>query len=179
MLPLEPPLLSGLVPVIFQKINTPITATMTPLMPNLLTTIIKMRAPPPPRPQVKYQFGEFFDGNIETIETKFGWRPSKHFRTSLAYIVSEVELPQGDFTTRLARASFDIVFSNTLSWVNLVQYDNVSESIGLNSRLHWVPQSGRNVFLVLNHNYRERLSDMDFHSVSTDLTLKADYTFRF
>ncbi|MGI9272997.1 MAG: DUF5916 domain-containing protein [Woeseiaceae bacterium] len=127
----------------------------------------------------EYEFGDFFDGDIETIETEFGWRPSKHFRTSIAYTVSDVALPQGDFTTRLARASFDIVFSNTLSWVNLIQYDNVSESIGLNSRLHWAPQSGRNVFLVLNHNYQERLSDMDFHSVSTDLTLKADYTFRF
>lgn len=129
--------------------------------------------------KLEYTFGEFFDGDIDTIESEFGWRPSKHFRTSIAYVVSDVELPQGDFTRRLARASFDIVFSNTLSWVNLVQYDNVSDSIGLNSRLHWVPQAGRNVFLVLNHSYQERLSDMDFHSVSTDLTLKADYTFRF
>lgn len=128
---------------------------------------------------VNYQFGEFFDGNIQTIETRFGWRPSMHFRTSLAYVVSDVQLPQGDFTTRLARASFDIVFSNTLSWVNLVQYDNVSESIGLNSRLQWTPQAGRNVYFVVNHNYQERLSDGNFQSTNTDVTIKADYTFRF
>jgi len=127
----------------------------------------------------KYRDGEFFDGDIRSIETELGWRPSKHFRAGISFSVDDVELPDGDFTTRLLRAQFDFVFSNTLSWVNLIQYDNVSESIGLNSRLHWVPQSGRNVFLVLNHNYEERITDRSFHSTTTDLTLKADYTFRF
>jgi hypothetical protein len=127
----------------------------------------------------KYRDGEFFDGDIRSIETDLGWRPSKHFRAGVSFSVDDVKLPDGDFTTRLLRAQFDFVFSNTLSWVNLIQYDNVSESIGLNSRLHWVPQSGRNVFLVLNHNYEERITDRSFHSTTTDLTLKADYTFRF
>ena len=137
---------------------------------------------------LEYEFGEFFDGDIKSIESEFGWRPSKHFQASIAYTVADVDLPGDSFTTRLASASFDIVFSNTVSWVNLIQYDNVSESIGLNSRLHWVPQAGRNVFLVLNHNYRrcvdevgviDCMNDTSFHSTTTDLTLKADYTFRF
>ncbi len=123
--------------------------------------------------------GEFFDGDILSIESKLGWRPSKHFRMEVAYRVDEVELPQGDFTTRLASTELELVFSNTLSWVNLIQYDNVSNSIGLASRVHWTPQAGRNVFLVINHNYQERLSDGDFHSTNTDVTIKADYTFRF
>jgi hypothetical protein len=127
----------------------------------------------------KYRDGEFFDGDIRSIETELGWRPSKHFRAGLSFSVDDVELPDGDFTTRLLRAQFDIVFSNTLSWVNLVQYDNVSETIGINSRLHWLPQAGRNVYFVLNHNYEERIADRNFHSTTTDLTLKADYTFRF
>lgn len=123
--------------------------------------------------------GEFFDGDILSIESTLGWRPTKHFRMEMAYRVDEVELPQGDFTTRLASTELELVFSNTLSWVNLVQYDNVSNSIGLASRVHWTPQAGRNVFLVLNHNYQERLSDGDFHSTNTNVTIKADYTFRF
>jgi hypothetical protein len=127
----------------------------------------------------KYGAGEFFDGDIQSIETKFGWRPSKHFRLNLAYRVDDVELPQGDFTTRLASTEFEAVFSNTLSWVNLIQYDNVSDSIGLSSRVHWTPQAGRNVFFVVNHNYEERVSDGNFHSTNTDVTIKADYTFRF
>lgn len=123
--------------------------------------------------------GEFFDGDIVSIESKLGWRPSKHFRIEVAYQVDDVTLPEGDFTTQLASTEFELVFSNTLSWVNLVQYDNVSDSVGLSSRVHWTPQAGRNVYLVLNHNYAERITDGDFHSTNTDVTIKADYTFRF
>jgi hypothetical protein len=136
---------------------------------------------------IKYEFGDFYDGDIQTTRTQIGWRPSKHFQMSATFAVSEVDLPQGDFTTRLASAAVETVFSNTLSWVNLIQYDNISESVGLNSRLHWIPQAGRNVFLVLNHNYQrcvvsvgdDCMGDTSFHSARTDLTLKANYTFRF
>ncbi len=127
----------------------------------------------------EYGAGEFFDGDIQSFEAKLGWRPSKHFRLNMAYQVDDVKLPQGDFTTRLSSTEFEAVFSNTLSWVNLIQYDNVSDSIGLSSRVHWTPQAGRNVFFVVNHNYAERISDGDFHSTNSDVTIKADYTFRF
>ena len=64
-------------------------------------------------------------------KTQFGdltWRPSPHFRTNVSYEYNEISLPQGDFETRLVRLGFDIVFSSTLSWVNLIQYDNVTET---------------------------------------------------
>jgi hypothetical protein len=136
---------------------------------------------------IKYEFGDFYDGDLRATRTQIAWRPSKHFQMSATFTISEVDLPQGDFTTRLASAAIETVFSNTLSWVNLIQYDNISESVGLNSRLHWTPQAGRNVFLVLNHNYRrcvvavgdDCMGDTSFQSTRTDLTLKADYTFRF
>jgi len=136
---------------------------------------------------IKLEFGDFYDGDKQTTRTQIAWRPSKHFQMSATFTVSEVDLPQGAFTTRLASAGIETVFSNTLSWVNLIQYDNISESIGLNSRLHWTPQAGRNVFLVLNHNYQrcvvgigtDCMGDTNFYSDHTDLTLKADYTFRF
>ncbi len=131
--------------------------------------------------KVKFNFldGDFFDGSIRSVRSEIDWTPSKHFSAELAYSVDDVDLPQGSFTAKLISTRLDFVFSNALSWVNLIQYDNVSETIGINSRLHWVPQAGRNVYLVLNHNYAERLSDDRFHSTTTDVTIKADYTFRF
>ena len=97
----------------------------------------------------------------------------------VTYTVDDVELPQGNFSTRLASADTNIAFSNTISWVNLLQYDNISDTVGINSRLHWVPEAGRNIYFVINHNFVERLSDSNFHSETTDVTFKIDYTFRF
>ena len=59
------------------------------------------------------------------------------------------------FITRVVRLQLEAIFSSQLSWVNLIQYDNVSHTVGVNSRLHWIPQAGREAFLVLNHNVRD------------------------
>jgi hypothetical protein len=72
----------------------------------------------------------------------------------------------------------EAIFSSTLSWTNRIQYDNLSKSIGLNSRLHWIPQAGREAFLVINHNVQEDI-DGNYHSILGDVAIKFSYTFRF
>lgn len=80
---------------------------------------------------------------------------------------------------RLATLQVDVIFSSTLSWVNLVQYDNVTETAGVNSRLHWIPEAGRDFFLVLDHSLQDIDRNDSFHSSQADMTLKLNYTFRF
>ena len=57
--------------------------------------------------------------------------------------------------------------------------DNVLNTLGINSRLHWIPQAGREAFLVLNHNMRDIDGQRTFRSDSAELTAKINYTFRF
>jgi hypothetical protein len=61
----------------------------------------------------------------------------------------------------------------------MLNYDNVSEAVGVNSRLHWIPEAGREAFVVLNHNLDDLDRDDSFHSTYSELTLKFSYTFRF
>jgi hypothetical protein len=126
-----------------------------------------------------YRGGDFYSGEHLQLEGSVGWRPSRHFRVNVEYHYDDVSLPEGDFVVRLARLMLETAFSSTWSWVNLIQYDNVSETVGLNSRLHWVPQAGREGFLVLNHNLEDLDRDNSFHSSYSELTLKFGYTFRF
>lgn len=123
--------------------------------------------------------GEFFGGTRRTYRAALGWRPSKHFQSTIIYNLDEINLPEGRFTTRLASLRIETAFSAKISWVNLIQYDNVSEVASLNSRLHWAPEAGRNIFIVFNHNVEDPDRDNSFHSLRTDWTVKADYTFRF
>lgn len=129
--------------------------------------------------EFNYLDGDFFDGSISSTSAEVEWTPSPHFGVELSYRIDDVDLPDGSFKAELMSTRFDFIFSNTLSWVNLIQYDNISTTIGLNSRLHWVPEAGRNVFLVLNHNWAERPGVSGYHSTVSDFTIKADYTFRF
>ena len=92
---------------------------------------------------------------------------------------NHIDLPFGAFLTRLVRVGFDVAFSPTLSWVNLIQYDNVSEVAGFNTRLLWIPKAGREIYFVINHNVEDFDRDNQFHSSSVDATAKVNYTVRF
>lgn len=129
--------------------------------------------------EFSYRTGEFYDGDRLFLRGALTWGPSRYFRARLSYDFNDIELPQGDFVVRLVTLRSDIIFSSTLSWVNLIQYDNVSETVGLNSRLHWIPEAGREAFIVLNHNLQDMDRNNSFHSSQADLTLKVNYTFRF
>jgi len=128
---------------------------------------------------VEYPDGKFYDGSRSDRFLELTWRPSARFRGSLSYDYSDIVLPQGAFEVRLVRAGFDFAFSPTLSWVNLIQYDNVSEIAGINMRLHWIPEAGREVYFVINHNVEDFDENNRFHSSFSDATAKVNYTFRF
>jgi hypothetical protein len=128
---------------------------------------------------IDYGEGRFFEGNRDDSFIELEWKPSPHFATRVSYEYSDVDLPQGSFVTRLVRAGIDFVFSSKLSWVNLIQYDNVTETAGINMRLHFIPEPGRDLFFVVNHNVEDLDRDNNFHSASSDMTAKVSYTFRF
>lgn len=72
----------------------------------------------------------------------------------------------------------DVAINPEWAVLNFVQYDNVSDSAALNSRLRWTPEPGKEVFLVINYG-----ADIDeegtIHSRETQLVLKFGNTFRF
>lgn len=126
-----------------------------------------------------YCGGEFFDGTEDAAGGAVIWRPSPHFKFTGRYDYFHAVLPYGSFITRLASVRADIAFTNTWYWENLLQYDNVSYSMGLNSILRWVPLAGREVILVVNREFVDFTRDRTFTTVSGDITFKFTYTFRF
>ena len=94
------------------------------------------------------------------------------------YEWNDIELPAGDFTARLFQVVTEVALSLKVSWVNLVQYDNTSEVLGLNSRLQWIPKAGHKGFIVINHNLEDFDKNDSFRSQNADLNVKFAYTFR-
>ena len=126
-----------------------------------------------------YRRGNFFDGTRTNIDGTLSWRQSRNFGLTLRYDWNDIALPQGDFITRLMSLTTEVNFSSTVSWVSLTQYDNVSEVLGVNTRLHWIPRAGQEGLIVLNHSLQDRDKDNSFRSELADLSLKLSYTFRF
>ncbi len=123
--------------------------------------------------------GDFYDGDRMNIIGELVWRQSRYLELSVAYERNDINLPQGDFITHLATLTTEVNFTPTLYWVNLVQYDNVSELLGINARLVWIPEAGQEAMIVLNHSMQDRDRNNSFESELNDVTLKVGYTFRF
>lgn len=126
-----------------------------------------------------YRDGTFYDGRRLHLKAGTRWNPSEHFYLQASYDWNDIDLPEGRFISRLVSTTAGVVFSSQLSWVTLIQYDNVSENLGLDTRLHWIPREGREGFIVLDHNLEDYDKDGRFRSLSSELTLKFSYTLRF
>ncbi len=123
--------------------------------------------------------GDFYDGDIIFAALSMTWRPSMHLSVGLGAEYNDVHLPAGDFVTRLLRLNLDFAFNVAWSWENFLQYDNVSDTIGVNSILRWIPKAGREAVLAVNSQYEDFNEDGRFTSVASDVTAKLSYTFRF
>jgi len=123
-------------------------------------------------------YGEFYDGHRLNLRGTGSWRPSKHFKVEASYDYNDIDLPEGDFVTRLITLQTDVVLSSSWSWVNLLQFDNVSNVLGFNSRLHYIPEAGREMFFVVDHSF-DRPDGSSFMSKTSDITLKFNYTLRY
>ncbi|MCB9848201.1 MAG: carbohydrate binding family 9 domain-containing protein [Phycisphaeraceae bacterium] len=123
------------------------------------------------------RIGEFYDGSGVVYFAGATWRPTPNIRLSGNYTINDIDLPAGDFITRLLRVQMNIAFSTDVTWNNTVQYDNVSDSVGINSRLRWEVVPGDEVFFVVNQGFDAE--DGRFRSLSTALTFKLGLTFRY
>ena len=62
--------------------------------------------------------------------------------------MQSVRRPGGDFTAREARLRFDVATSPRFNTTLFLQWENESDRISLNARLHWIPAPGSDAFLV-------------------------------
>ena len=126
-----------------------------------------------------YKGGEFYDGDRLNLGAEVSWKPIRYFNLLAGYDWNRIDLPYGKFITRLTRLTAEVAFTSRLNWINIVQYDDVSEVFGVHSRLQWIPRAGREFYLVFNRSFEDFNKDGTFHSVTSEMTAKATYTFRF
>ena len=123
--------------------------------------------------------GGFFGGDIRTLSAYATWRPTPRYEFGLGTEVNRVDLPEGNFTTRIVSFIGDIAFSSSWSWENFIQYDNVSDILGWNSILRWFPEAGREMLVVVNYGAEDFDETGRFNTAVTDYTFKINHTFRF
>ena len=130
-------------------------------------------------PRVQLFLGEYYNGERFNARGGFDWRPNKYFYAGINYDYNNIQLPAGNFQTRLIQISANVAYNAKWSWITRMQYDNFSDSVGLNSRIRWNPRAGEDLYLVLNHNFNAEGAFRGLESTYNEILLKYTRTFRF
>lgn len=126
--------------------------------------------------QVTWWFGGFYSGSIDQIQWTGAWNPTALFTVEFSGERNLGRLPEGDFDQTLVGTRLRVNFSPDLSLASYIQYDNVSDSVGLNTRLRWTFRPEADLFVVYNHNVRSLIDRWQLQS--NQLVMKVQYAWR-
>ena len=119
----------------------------------------------------------FWSGNRTEYENELIFRPFPGINLNLGYIHSRVNLREGNFKTNLVRFLGDFDFTPFISFSSNIQYDDISENIGMNNRFKYTITPGSDIYFVYNHNW---FNDNGKYKTSSMMgATKITYTHRF
>jgi hypothetical protein len=123
--------------------------------------------------------GGYYTGSRFLVKPRLALRLAPHLRLSLEYEENRIRTPAGRVDVRLGLGRAILQLSPGLSWSTLVQYDNLSRSIGVHSRLRFIFQPGNELFLVLGQSLAQEDERRGFALDGTEAAAKLVWTLRF
>ena len=113
------------------------------------------------------------------LEWTFGseWRISPQFVIGGTFQYNDIEVQDQKVITRQLTAIADVYFTPDISLQNYVQWDDVSNTVGINSRFRWSPEPGTDLYIVFNQNVESE--DLEFTLTQSELITKFGWTIRF
>ncbi|MBL8211461.1 MAG: carbohydrate binding family 9 domain-containing protein [Bryobacterales bacterium] len=128
------------------------------------------------------QLGNFWSGTAKALTTTLRYQLPPKFTISLSTNQTFATLPQGNFVARIFSSTIDYAVSPLLTFRNLIQYDNRSGNLGLQSRVRWTIAPGNDLFFIFGQGWIQEFDErggVDFRVRDTRLATKLQYTFRF
>ncbi len=127
--------------------------------------------------RLSLESGGFFDGHRHDFGAGLTWFQSALFNLGLDYDLRAVDLPSSSEDIHIAAVRAVLVPHQDLTLRSLVQYDSVSEDLGLDLRLRWTRSPGNDVFFVFGQSYEA--SSETFRPLGTRALAKVGWTLRF
>jgi hypothetical protein len=125
-------------------------------------------------------WGNYWSGKAEQVTTALTYKLPPKFTVTFNTNQTFARLPQGKFTARIFTSNVSYAASPSLSFSNLVQYDNRSRNLGWQSRVRWTLQPGNDLFIAFNQGWiHEEGDDLRFKAQDSKLSTKFQYSFRF
>jgi hypothetical protein len=133
--------------------------------------------------QFTWWFGDFYTGRLDELLFTAAWKPSALIIVEMNGTRNIARLREGNFNQDVIGARIRVNISSDLQFNSYMQYDNLSQSFGTNTRLRWTFSPVGDLFVVYNHNVNELFDSLARHRgwrfASNQLLMKAQYAFRY
>ncbi|GMR22999.1 MAG: hypothetical protein BMS9Abin37_1389 [Acidobacteriota bacterium] len=126
--------------------------------------------------RVNWAFGSFYDGTLNELAIEGSWTPSPLVTLQVSLERNVGDIPWGEFNQSLIGTRVRLNISPDLQLNSFIQYDNISNSIGSNTRLRWTFRPEGDLFVIYNNNVN-RFGDR-WRREADGLIVKLQYMFR-
>lgn len=127
--------------------------------------------------EIEYSYEGFWTGTREEIELEGTVRPYRGINLSANWARSYVKLPETSFTTNLFVLRSNIDLTPDIAFTQIVQYDDLSNLLGLYNRFRWTLTPGSDLFLVFTRNWLDTENRLE--AIESQAAIKINYTYRF
>ncbi len=126
---------------------------------------------------IEYTYEGFWTGTRNIYEFSGDIRPYPGINLSAHWNKSDISLPEIDFTANLFLFSGNIDLTPNTALTNIIQFDDVSNVLGLYNRFQWTVTPGSDLYLVYSYNWIQ--IESHFEPIETQGAVKFNYTHRF
>jgi Domain of unknown function (DUF5916)/Carbohydrate family 9 binding domain-like len=98
-------------------------------------------------------WGGFYDGHDFEEDLSATWRSGGHTVLGANLTRSQVRLSTGHFTGIESGARVEYAFNTRTDLLGFVQFDNETDRVDFDFRLHWTPVIGDDLYIVWNSGY--------------------------
>jgi len=123
--------------------------------------------------------GDYFNGTRDDYEVGLTIKPNKYMNFDVEYEINKMDFNGKSFDTKTISLNINLAMNAFWAWTNNIQYDNVSDSAGLFSRLKYEPQAGEVYQFIMSRSYEVEGELSRFHIQTQELALKGVYSIRF
>ena len=124
--------------------------------------------------------GTYWSGHADRFNTDVTYRIPPWFTIRFDSRQTFARLPQGNFVARILTWRVNYAASPSLSFSNLIQFDNKSLNLGWQSRARWTLRPGNDFFFVFSQGWIQNPdADYQFIAQESKVSAKFQYTFRY
>ncbi len=130
--------------------------------------------------EASYEQGDYYGGTIDRLRVEPVFLPNKFLTLGGSFQDIHVDLDgDGELHTQLYTLRVDVLLDMMTAWKSFLQYDTESKNLGVQSRVRWIIEPGRELFIVGLFGFSKEDTRSSFVTEDQSLAVKLEASFRF